>query len=53
MYMFFQSLLGSFMALKVMAILGTVLILILANLVLGVLLSMKNKTFDVRKLPKN
>jgi hypothetical protein len=52
MYTFFISLLGSFMAPKVMIALGGVLGLILANLVLGVLLSAKTRTFDIRKLPQ-
>jgi hypothetical protein len=46
------SLLGSFMAPKVLASLGGVLTLILADFVLGVLVAMKSKTFDVRKLPE-
>lgn len=52
MYTFFMSLLGSFMAPKVIIALGGVLALILANLVLGVLLAIKMNTFDVRKLPQ-
>ena len=52
MYTFFMSLLGSFMAPKVIIALGGVLGLILANLVLGVLLAIKTNTFDVRKLPQ-
>ena len=52
MYTFFMSLLGSFMAPKVITALGGVLALILVNLVLGVLLSIKTNTFDVRKLPQ-
>ena len=52
MYTLFMSLLGSFMAPKVIIALGGVLGLILANLVLGVLLAIKMNTFDVRKLPQ-
>ena len=47
---FFQSLLGSFMAPKVLLALGGVLALILADFILGVLLSFKNGTFDAKKL---
>ena len=52
MYTLFMSLLGSFMAPKVIIALGGVLALILVNLVLGVLFSIKTNTFDVRKLPQ-
>lgn len=52
MFAFFQSFLGSFMASKVLAALGGVLALILADFVLGVLVSMRSGTFDVRKLPQ-
>ena len=52
MYTLFISLLGSFMAPKVIIALGGVLALILVNLVLGVLFSIKTSTFDVRKLPQ-
>ena len=52
MYTLFMSLLGSFMAPKVIIALGGVLALILVNLVLGVLFSIKTSTFDVRKLPQ-
>ena len=52
MYTLFMSLFGSFMAPKVIIALGGVLALILVNLVLGVLFSIKTSTFDVRKLPQ-
>ena len=52
MYTFFIALLGAFMAPKVIIALGGVLALILVNLVLGVLFSIKTSTFDVRKLPQ-
>ena len=52
MYTFFIALLGAFMAPKVIIALGGVLALILVNLVLGVLFSIKTNTFDVRKLPQ-
>jgi len=49
---FFVSLLGSFMGPKVLAALAGVLALILLDFVLGVLIAMKEGTFDVRKLPQ-
>jgi hypothetical protein len=52
MYAVFISLLGASMAPKVLTALGSATGLIFANLILGVLLAMKTKTFDVRKLPQ-
>jgi len=49
---FFTTLLGSIMAPKVLTALGSALGLILLDFVLGVLLSLKQCQFDVRKLPQ-
>jgi len=49
---FFMSLLGSFMAPKVLVALAGVLALILLDFILGALVAMKTSTFDVRKLPQ-
>ena len=48
----FQTILGSVVDTKVLATLGTVLGLILADFVFGVLVSLKNNDFSFSKLPQ-